>query len=128
MSKERKPKMTRQRQVILDELCHTRTHPTADQLFERVRKRLPRIGLATVYRNLDSMDKAGLIRRLDDGAQRRYDADLSRHYHVRCLHCGSIDDIFDLEFCSPSDALRSANDFEIVDYHLEFLGICPKCR
>jgi len=65
---------TEQRAVILDELRKCRNHPGADELYARVRGRLPRISLATVYRNLELMAARGLIRRLDPAAgSRRFD-------------------------------------------------------
>jgi len=122
-------KMTRQRQIILEELLDQRTHPTADQLFERVRRRLPRVSLGTIYRNLEQMGRAGMIHRLEvDGRQRRYDANLQPHWHVRCIRCDSVDDIFELPLHQLTEGVRSAHDYQIVGHRLEFLGICPKCR
>ena len=73
-------RMTDQRRVILEELRATKSHPTADELYRDVRRRLPKISLGTVYRNLDILNKAGMINKLDFGSgQSRYDADLSNH-------------------------------------------------
>ena len=69
-------------------------HPTADEVYQVVRKRLPRISLGTVYRNLDVLSESGEISRLDRcGAQYRFDGDLEQHYHIRCSSCGRVDDI-----------------------------------
>ena len=67
---------------------------TADEVYSRVRRRLPNISLGTVYRNLDVLSQAGFVRKLClGGGQRRYDGRLGRHYHVRCAGCGVISDI-----------------------------------
>jgi len=122
-------KMTRQRRVILEELASTTSHPTADELLERVRRRLPHVSLGTIYRNLDVLDKAGMVHRLEtDGHQRRYDADLRPHWHVRCVECDRLDDVFDLPFETSIENVRSRAHYTIIGHRLEFLGICPACR
>jgi len=69
-----KLKMTKQRRVIVEELKKLKTHPTATLIYELVRKRLPRISLGTVYRNLDLLAEAGIIQKLETaGTQKRFD-------------------------------------------------------
>ena len=73
MEIDKKTRMTRQRRVILEEIRRTNSHPAADEIYERVRKRLPRISLGTVYRNLDVLCELGEIQRLElSGAMKRY--------------------------------------------------------
>lgn len=88
-----KLRMSPQRRVILDVLRNRRWHPTADELFQAVRQRLPHVSLGTVYRNLDQLSQAGLVRGLEfsDGA-RRFDGLVVKHTHARCLRCGGIED------------------------------------
>ena len=129
MSKQAFQRNTRQRQVILEELRKLTSHPTAVGLYEIVRRRLPRISLGTVYRNLDLLAEAGVIQKLEhSGAQTRFDGNVDAHDHVRCVRCGRIDDLH----AAPLDlAGLKGNDlggFEIVSYRLEFLAICPQCR
>ncbi|PKN21112.1 MAG: transcriptional repressor, partial [Deltaproteobacteria bacterium HGW-Deltaproteobacteria-3] len=77
-------RITKQRQIILDELCSVTSHPTADVLYQMVRKRLPKISLGTVYRNLEIMSECGIIQKLDiGGTQKRFDGAPHIHYHVR---------------------------------------------
>lgn len=120
---------TRQRQVILEELQRLRSHPTAQELYEITRRRIPKISLGTVYRNLELLTKMGLARKVKtNGSETRFDGNLDHHYHVRCTHCEKIHDLHDL----PSDLvgrdLQTIDGFEILDYHLEFIGVCPDCR
>lgn len=121
---------TKQREVILDELMKLRTHPSADELYGRVKKRLPRISLGTVYRNLDALSRDGVIRRIESaGSRRRFDADTGNHHHIRCVTCGRIDD---LEACAerPKDDARVAKGtgYRVLGRSIEYLGVCPACR
>ncbi|MCW5209576.1 transcriptional repressor, partial [Desulfobulbus sp. US1] len=87
-------RLTTQRQILLEELSKVKSHPTACELYEMVRRRLPRIGLGTVYRNLELMADSGMILKLElGGAQKRFDATTDPHYYVRCSVCGKMDDI-----------------------------------
>jgi len=122
-------RMTKQREVILEELKKCKTHPSADEIFDRVRKRIPRISLGTVYRNLEILSDIGLIKKLDTaGTQKRFDGDLGTHYHVRCTCCGRIMDLPDEEMDSVRVTLPSFSDFDITGFTVEFKGICNCCR
>jgi len=122
------PKMTPNRRVILEELRATGEHPTADEIYERVRKRLPKISLGTVYRSLDVLSRKGLIRVIGEaGEQRRYDGDLDGHFHIRCVRCGRVGDVM-LDAMKPlEDAVTSSDGYQVDGYHLCFTGICPEC-
>jgi Fur family ferric uptake transcriptional regulator len=121
--------MTKQRQVILEELRIMHSHPTADELYERVRERLPRISLGTVYRNLERLAGSGMIRRIENaGSQMRFDGDLHGHQHIRCISCGRIEDIM-IE-PEPTDCDRKlveGTGFRLVERRVEYTGICPEC-
>lgn len=122
-------RMTRQRRIILDVLQVPNHHPTADTVYARVRQQMPNISLGTVYRNLELLTKSGLIRTLRlGGRQRRYDGGLHRHYHVRCMTCGSVSDMAADPFGDLDATARGICGFEISGHELEFAGICPSCR
>ena len=126
---ESSPRMTKQRQVILEELRMMHTHPTADELYERVRDRLPRISLGTVYRNLDKLAGSGIIRKLDySGSQMRFDGDLHGHQHIRCISCGRIEDIAGTPEPTRCDLeLLAGSGYRLVERRVEYVGICPEC-
>jgi Fur family ferric uptake transcriptional regulator len=120
---------TEQRSVILDELRKCRNHPGADELYARVRGRLPRISLATVYRNLELMASQGLLRRIGPGAgSRRYDPVVENHGHFRCTACGRVED---LPFCLELPALDRRHPWvrqrTIQGGQAEYFGLCPGC-
>jgi Fe2+ or Zn2+ uptake regulation protein len=125
---DKKTRMTRQRRVILEEIRRTNNHPAADEIYERVRKRLPRISLGTVYRNLDVLCELGEIQRLElSGAVKRYDGIAKKHYHIRCVCCGRVDDAPIAPLNELEDDLYGTTVFEIIGHNLEFTGLCPQC-
>lgn len=122
-------RMTNQREMILKELRASRQHLTADELYERVKKSMPRISLATVYRNLETLSAAGIIAKLEiSGRQKRFDYNIVEHDHIYCLRCHRVDNItFDRELSGVSTK-ESAGGYKITGYRVEFVGICPSCR
>jgi len=124
-----KMRLTTQRQIILEELSKVTSHPTAGEVYDRVRKRLPRIGLGTVYRNLELMAENGVIVKLEvGGTQKRFDATTDPHYHVRCSECGKVDDI-ELPVQHEINRIASEEtDYQILGHHIEFSGVCQTCH
>lgn len=130
MSNERKTRMTRQRQVILDELRKVTTHPTASEIYQMVRTKIPNVSLGTVYRNLELLNEQGEIQQLElAGTQRRYDGIADNHYHFRCNCCGRVDDItIDNDKNLDSMINIHESDYTITGHKLELTGKCPKCK
>lgn len=128
MSDIRKYRMTKQRQVILEELGKTRSHPTASQLYDIVRTRLPRISLGTVYRNLEVLEKMGKVNLITIGKMRRYDADIYEHNHIRCISCGKVDDYPSVSINISRKNQDFTPDFEVIGHAVNFYGVCGACR
>ena len=126
----RKPRRnTPQRQIIFEELCGLKTHPTASELYEIVRKRLPRVSLGTVYRNLDVLHEDGLIVKLDlAGHEARFDVMVEPHCHGRCTLCGKVRDLPEIDPRKFEMNSVEMNGFLIQGFKLEYSGICPECR
>jgi Fe2+ or Zn2+ uptake regulation protein len=121
--------MTRQRSQILEEVRSNRNHPTADQIYEGVRRKMPNISMATVYRNLEILAEQGLIQKLEtQGKSRRYDYNTFRHYHVRCIGCDEVGDVLFHPLDGIESKLEDASGYEILGHSLEFIGVCPRCR
>lgn len=130
MGNESRIRMTEQRRVILDELQKLTTHPTADELYVLVRRRLPRISLGTVYRSLEALSRSGMIRKLDIGGPRmRFDGTTENHHHVCCAGCGRVDDLPAVTGIGrrEREALEKSG-YELVERRVELIGICPDCR
>ncbi len=122
-------RMTRQRKVILEELQANNIHPSADEVYELVRKRLPRISLGTVYRNLEILSEMGAIQKLELGGNiKRFDANTEKHYHIRCINCGRLEDA-PIAFMGNLEKglCQEETGYRITGHCLEFLGLCPAC-
>lgn len=118
---------TPQRAVIMEELCSLKTHPTAAELFTLVRRRLPRISLGTVYRNLEVLHGEGLILKMGfAGAETRYDGNTQAHDHIRCLRCGILRDLPATAAVPLPEA--DLGGFAVLGHRLEHFGVCPACR
>jgi Fur family ferric uptake transcriptional regulator len=129
MAMEKFQRKTRQRQAILEELQKLTSHPTAAELYEIVRKRLPKISLGTVYRNLELLARDDIIQKLPlGGSEARFDGNPARHHHVRCIHCGRVDDLHGLPINPVGSKLKESNGWKILGYRLDFIGICPGCK
>ncbi len=120
---------TQQREVILEELRKLTSHPTAVGLYEIVRCRLPKISLGTVYRNLELLAGNGSILKLDQaGSEARFDGNVDRHDHVRCVQCGRLEDVSARLLDLPASATNDWGGYQIQGYRLEYYGLCPLCR
>ena len=119
---------TKQRQIILGELRKLHSHPTAATIYETVRRRLPKISLGTVYRNLDLLTRTGIIQKLEFGGdEARFDGNPAAHDHVRCVKCGNVDDIH----LPKMNFMAGAADFHgysLLGRRVEFFGVCPQCN
>ena len=126
---EKRMRLTIQRQILVEELRKVTTHPTADELYDLVRKRLPRIGMATVYRNLELLSECGIIKKLEiGGKQIRFDGNTSPHYHIRCNTCGRVDDMHIPRLEDLDAQAADCCNYTILGHHIEFSGICPDCK
>jgi len=121
--------MTPQRLAVLEALRSVSCHPTADELFDSVRRRLPRVSLATVYRNLELLARMGLATAISvPGMPRRFDGDTREHLHVRCERCGRIADAHLRGAVPLPEPPRTVAGFGVRGWHLELVGLCPACR
>ncbi|MGL1930550.1 MAG: transcriptional repressor [Desulfotalea sp.] len=119
-------RMTKQRIAILQELQKSCQHLTADVLYDRVRKVLPKVSLATIYRNLELMAEGRMIKQLDVGGSKKvFDADVTPHHHIFCLSCHRVDNI---DFTGEDHFLEvEKSDYKISGYRIDIVGICKNC-
>ena len=122
-------RMTNQREIILRELKKSRQHLTADELYDRVKKDMPRISLATVYRNLEILSEAGLIGKLEiSGRQKRFDYDVVEHDHIYCAVCHKVDNLKIERQGLHAREIKAVKGYTVTGYRLEIVGICPACQ
>jgi Fe2+ or Zn2+ uptake regulation protein len=122
-------RFTEQRAAVYRYLAETDVHPTAEEVFHAVRRDLPAISLATVYKSLETLVGCGLAVKLtyaDESA--RYDGRTDPHHHARCLVCGGVVDVPGQIPPRDIHALReSAQGFMVTGYRLELTGYCSTC-
>ncbi len=127
--RERGVPLTTQRRTVLEVLLQRSDHPTADQIFETVKVRHPRISRRTVYRVLDTLAELGLIRRVHHpGAAARFDAKTHRHHHLVCIRCNKIVDWESADLDSIALPKGKPHGFDVCDFSVQLMGICPACR
>jgi Fur family peroxide stress response transcriptional regulator len=120
---------TRQRQAILEVLRKARSHPTADRIYEEVRKLIPNISKGTVYRNLKILLEDGKITELNlSGTVSRYENKKNEHYHFRCESCGRIFDLDEPVNRELNDKIAHQTGFTVTHHQLEFRGLCKECQ
>jgi Fur family peroxide stress response transcriptional regulator len=121
-------KRSKQREKIFQVLKRTRSHPTAEWVYERVREQMPRISLGTVYRNLSILKQQGKVRELDFGeGHSRYDAFVDEHYHFVCEQCGGVIDLEAPRHNNLSEQLQVAVPGRVRAHRLDFFGVCSSC-
>ena len=123
-----KYRMTKQKRVILEVLKSTKSHPTADWVYDKVKKKIPNISLGTVYRNLNILKNQGEILELNYGKGfSRFDGNASHHYHFTCENCGRIMDIETPLFTKIEDEVSQQMGVKVNRHRLEFYGSCADC-
>jgi Fur family transcriptional regulator, peroxide stress response regulator len=120
---------TTQRAEVLDEVRRSAEHLTAGEIFERVRRKDPRIAYGTVYRTLHLLAQHGLIQELTFADQAsRYDGRVERHDHVHCLRCGVLIDVDVPVALIARHVAAEQSGFDITSHHTVFAGVCPACK
>ena len=129
-------KYSRQRSVILDIMKNRYDHPTADDVYDTAHRRLPDIGIATVYRNLNRLAESGEIIRIQDpDGHDRFDGHTEEHYHMRCPVCGRLEDLYADDPGKIRELIRSAKKVfgieardEVVLRSVIMECVCDECR
>ena len=119
---------SRQRDRILDLLRQTRTHPTANWVYGKLRREFPNLSMGTVYRNLGLLVEQGLANRIDFGSTfDRYEARIAPHHHFICERCGAVVDLEVPVDDSITRKLRDATGFAATRHEIRLYGTCEKC-
>jgi len=120
---------TRQREIILSILRSTRSHPTADWIYEEAKKEIPHISKGTVYRNLRVLQENGQVSELNlGGAESRFEARQQNHYHFRCERCGRVIDVDEPVDTELDRKVAGRTGLKISYHQLEFRGLCQDCQ
>ncbi len=127
--REKGLRVTHQRVEIFREIAESREHPSAETIFEGVRRRMPSLSMDTVYRTLATLEELGLVMRLTHprgGA--RYDSMAITHHHFICLECGEIMDCFAASGEAPLLEELTDRVSAVRSVHVEIRGLCSHCH
>jgi Fur family transcriptional regulator, peroxide stress response regulator len=120
--------VTYQRLAVYQALYHTKEHPSAETIYQQVKKRFPMISLGTVYKTLERFHDVGLIRKVSPLTEvARYDAKISPHIHLVCLECQSVQDIAE-PMMDMKVLLPERNGFKVTSQQVLLQGYCAHCR
>jgi Fur family peroxide stress response transcriptional regulator len=122
-------KATPQRIAICRFALHSRDHPSAQRIYDEVRKVHPTVSLATVYKTLQILTEHGLIQELDfPEGQARFDSCVEPHINLVCLRCGNIQDLNDPGAREMVAGITATTGFTRTGQRLDIYGICKICR
>ena len=118
--------MTKQRKIIKDIIYASYKHPSAEEIYELAKKKMPSIAVGTVYRNLSLLVESGEVRKIDvPNAPARYDRPQIPHEHLICSLCGGVKDV-NIDGLMP--ILREKTGEDILEYKLALYYVCEKCK
>lgn len=123
-------KVTPQRIAVYEALADETWHPSAEMLYRKLQPKFPAMSFATVYKTVEILYKIRVIQVLNTGEDSfRYDADISEHFHLRCLKCGAVEDAFLADKVQQLTAqVEEASGYSISGRQFYFFGECPRCR
>jgi Fur family transcriptional regulator, ferric uptake regulator len=127
--RERGYRITPQRQAILEEVLRAEGHITPQDVARRVQRKMPAVNASTVYRTLEMLEAAGIVKHahLERGAE-YHRADESRHVHLRCSSCGAEDDLSMKEAESLEAVIQRHRGFRPDLAHFAISGLCADCQ
>lgn len=121
-------RMTDQRRAVYDALMVERDHPTAVELFTRVRGKMPGISLATVYNCLETLTDCGLVKTVNlNRGPARFCPNLTEHAHFHCEQCGTVLDLPLRSRRHAEDVWDLPENISITQHEVAFRGVCPSC-
>ena len=123
---EKKLRHSHQRDMIYNYMLSTKEHPSAEMIYDELRKNEPNLSLGTLYRNLSQLEESGMVMRIPDGANDRFDGNAKPHVHFKCTSCGKVYDLMSFK----NDSITFSDDIigEVTNYSLMAFGSCKHCN
>ena len=119
--------VTPQRLAVYKALLRSEDHPTPEMLFKAVKRSMPSLSLATIYKSLDALEKLGVVQAVQiDSDSRRYDANMNQHHHLVCTKCSKVVDFYDqrLNGVKPGPV---PHGFIPQFISVKIMGLCARC-
>ena len=118
-------RFSHQRELIKEILYSTNSHPSAEWVYNKVKKVMPAISLGTVYRNLKKLEEVGSIKTIYDGPIARYDWNKKPHHHLKCRVCEKFIDV-ELPDIKVEKSVKQIFNFDVEYIDMIFTGVCNK--
>ena len=118
-------RFSHQRELIKEILYSTNSHPSAEWVYNKVKKVMPAISLGTVYRNLKKLEEVGSIKTIYDGPIARYDWNKKPHHHLKCRVCEKFIDV-ELPDIKVEKSVKQIFNFDVEYIDMIFTGVCDK--
>ena len=119
---------SKQREMIVNLVKRTKSHPSAEWVYTEVKKKVPNISLGTVYRNLKLLQSRGEVAEIScEGDEFRFDGNTGLHYHITCQKCGKISDVDGYIIKGVENKVSSLTGYQITTHCIGFKGVCPEC-
>lgn len=122
--------MTKQRQAVFEELERVMDFRSAQQIFEDLHLRGQKVGLATIYRNLQSLLEDGrvdVLRNAEGESMFRLCGSGPHHHHLVCRNCGHAEEISMAEIEAWVAEVATTHGFTAVEHSMELFGLCSAC-
>lgn len=129
--KEKDLKLTAQRELILETFLASRSHVSAEEIYQKAREKQAHVGFATVYRTLKHLCQCGLARELDFGDGRiKYEPEFNRqhHDHMICTKCGTYIEFMNPQIEELQEQVSRKHGFKITSHRMQLYGLCQKCQ
>jgi Fur family ferric uptake transcriptional regulator len=130
--KARGYRLTAPRRAVLEVLARERAHLTPEELYRRARRRYAKLGLVTVYRTLELLERLGMVQRvhIKPGCHSFALVRLvgEHHHQLICRECGRVEEFSDCRLETALQELQARTGFAIESHQLEVIGRCPQCQ
>ena len=126
--KERGLKLTPQRRLIVDVIHDAHAHLSAEEVIDRVQKKMPGVNKSTIYRTLDVLEEAGTVVKSDAGGRFIYHhAEEGHHHHLVCSRCGRTEECSESLFSPLEESVAARYGFRVQFHHEVLRGLCRAC-
>lgn len=120
--------LTHQRLAVFKALYASTDHPSAETIYNKLKRDIPTISLATIYKTLELFREIGELTEVNVLRTARFDSNTTPHHHLVCIECNRIDDIMDLSLNDLTQEKAANYSYDVVEGRMEFRGYCPDCK